>query len=192
VVWDNFEELDSTTHAVDLSLQRRMRGNWMLMGNVSFVDNDTYIHGTADLNNPNYMFGRGPTDTNVPFMAKLSGAFILPWEVNLGVSAQHYAGWPETTTVLVTAQTVRLTQVTQELVVESRGTTDLRSVTTLDLTLGKTVRRGEFRVEPRLELFNLLNSGVITRRVTELGPAYGNAVDFLGGRLIKAGFNMFW
>lgn len=192
VVFDNFQELDATTHAVDVSVERRMRDNWMLMGNVSFVANDTYIHGTADLNNPNYQFGRGPADTNVPFMAKLSGMYILPYDINLGVSAQHYAGWPDTNTVLVTAQTVALTQVTQELVVEKRGTTNLRPVTTVDVTVGKALRRGDFKIEPRLELFNLLNKGVITRHVTQLGPSYGNAIEVLGGRMIKAGFNLNW
>jgi hypothetical protein len=103
VVFDNSDVLDATAHAIDLSLQKRMSNRWMLMGSVSFVQNDTYIHGTADLNNPNFQFGRGPSDTDVPFMAKLSGAFILPYDINLGLSGQHDAGWPDTNTVLVTA-----------------------------------------------------------------------------------------
>ena len=192
VVFDNSDVLDARAHAVDLVVQKRMSNRWMLMASLSTVNNETYIFGTSDLNNPNFQFGRGPSDTEIPYMVKASGAYILPSDINLALSYQHYAGWPDTNTVLVTAQTARLTQVNQEVVIEPRGTTDLPAVRTLDFTLGKTVRFGGIRLEPRFEMFNLLNEGVITRRVTQLGSAYGNAIDYLGGRLMKAGFNMSW
>ena len=38
-----------------------------------------------------------------------------------------------------------------------------------------------------MEVFNVFNAGVITQRVTQLGPTYGNALAFLGARLIKFG-----
>jgi hypothetical protein len=163
----------------------------MLLGSVSLgLKSDTYIHGTADQNNPNFQFSRGSDAQYVPVFVKLAGMYELPYGVSAGVSGQYYQGWPDTNTVLVTPGTVRLTQVNQSIVVEPRGTTTLADVTMFDVNVRKSFTRGHVTATPRVDIFNLFNAAAITQRITQFGPAYGNAIEALGARLIKFGFDL--
>jgi hypothetical protein len=108
----------------------------------------------------------------------------------LGASAQRYSGWPQTTTVLVTSASARLTQVSQSVVVEPRGAERYPSITMVDLNLRKSVKHGTTKIEPRLDIFNIFNAAAITAQVTQLGPTYGRASALLGARLIKLGVNV--
>ena len=94
--------------------------------------------------------------------------------------------------VSLACQSLRLTQVNQDIVVEPRATTRKADLNVVDINFGKTVSRGRFKVEPRVEVFNLLNTGVITSRITQYGPTYGNAIEVYGGRTIKFGSNLNW
>ncbi|MGC4086195.1 MAG: hypothetical protein QM736_29750 [Vicinamibacterales bacterium] len=136
-VYSNEPALDRTFHGVDLDLQKRMSNGWMLMGSVSYGKNVGDIYGaTADLNNPNYTFRRGvATVDDVPLFLKISGAYDLPWGIQTAGNWSHYRGWPETTTVRVGSDTVRLTQVTQNIVIEPRGEHRMENVSQLDLEL---------------------------------------------------------
>ena len=192
VVYDNDAVLDTSFHGVDLTAEKRMSNRWMLMGSLSLGKNDTDIYNGSDLNNPNLTFRRGPAAQHVPYFLKVAGAFELPYRLSLGINGQRFAGWPDTNTVRVSSNTVRLTQVNQNIVIEPRGTTDLPAVTTIDLNVRKVLTRGGLRFEPRMDIFNLFNASAITQRITQLGPAYGNAIEILGARLVKFGMNMGW
>ena len=78
----------------------------------------------------------------------------------------------------------------QSIVVEPSGTTRLPNVTSIDLNIRKTIGRGTWRLEPRMDIFNLFNAAAVTQRITQFGPAYGNAVEIIGGRLLKFGANV--
>jgi hypothetical protein len=195
VLFSNHDELDASFHGFDLTLQRRMRDGWMLMGSLSLGKSEADIYGEfigSDLNNPNFAFRRGPRSEDVPVAFKMSGAYELPYGFRVAANGQYFRGWPETTTVRVSSNTVALTQVNQVLTVEPRGTTRLPGVTLVDLNLAKTWRRGSLSFEPRIDVFNLLNASAVTLRITELGPAYGRAGEILGARLIRAGANITW
>jgi outer membrane receptor protein involved in Fe transport len=189
-VWGNYSELDRTFHGVDFSASKRMSNRWMLMGSVSLGKTDTDIQGTADLNNPNFApFRRGVGAQMMPFFFKVAGTYDAPYGISIGVNGNYTSGLPETTTVLVNANTVRLTQVTQRLVVDPRGTVRLPDVKMIDINLRKRFTFGDVRIEPRLDIFNLFNSSAVTLHVEQLGPSYHNSTELLGGRLIKLGFN---
>ena len=192
VVIDNSPARNASFHGVDMTVQKRMNNHWMLLGSLSVGKSEDDIYAGNDLNNPNFTFRRGPTTQDVPHFFKMAGAYELPYGVTLGSSVQHFAGWPDTTTVRVAADTVRLTQVNQNIVVEPRGTTSLPDVTMVDLNFRKILTSGRRRFEPRVDFFNLLNASAITQRITQLGPAYGRAIEILGARIIKLGVNVNW
>jgi hypothetical protein len=191
VVWDNFPQLDSHFNGLDLTLNKRFDRRWMLIGGVSLGHNEGDIFGTADLNNPNYQFRRGVLGNDVPVSLKLSGSYQAPYGVMVGAAFQHYTGFPETTSVSVGATTVALTQVTQSIVVQPRGTTRLPDVNLLDMNVKKIVRfNNRFSAQPALEVFNLLNSNAIQARNTVLGPAYFRAANIVFGRMVKFAVNV--
>jgi hypothetical protein len=108
----------------------------------------------------------------------------------VSATAQRNAGFPESTTVLVSSNTVTLTQVSQSLLVEPRGSTRLPPLNSLDVSLKRPFKRGAVSIEPRLDLYNITNAATVLGRLTQLGPAYGRVNSIQKGRLIKVGFNL--
>ena len=193
VLWSNEPEADRTFNGVDVTLQKRMSNRWMAMGSVSWGKSDDLIYpDSTDLNNPNIAFRRGPDPFDRPLFAKMSGVYELPYGLTVAGTSQYFTGWPITPTVLVTSATARLTQVSQSIVVEPSGTNRLPNITMVDMNLKKVMRFGRARIEPRVDVFNLFNVAGITSETTQLGPSYGNAIEILGGRLIKFGANFNW
>jgi hypothetical protein len=191
VLWDNFSTLDSNFDGLDLTLNKRIDQRWMLIAGVSFGSNKGDIFGTADLNNPNFQFRQGVIGNEVPVAIKVSGSYRAPYGMLASAVVQHYTGFPETTTLVVSASTVPLTQVTQSIVVEPRGTTRLPDVNLLDFNIKKSFKASNrFSAEPVVEVFNLLNSNAIQARTTVLGPAYGRASNIVLGRMVKFGVNL--
>jgi hypothetical protein len=90
----------------------------------------------------------------------------------------------------VTSATVPLTRVTQSLRVEPRGTTRLPDVRLLDLSVKKLIRAGRSRIEPGLDLFNVLNAAPIQLRIAQLGPTYGRPSRILPGRILRFSLSM--
>jgi hypothetical protein len=190
VLWDNFSELDTTYKGVDLTITKRLADRWMLMGSASFGKNEGDIFPTGDLNNPNFQFRHGVVGNDIPVSLKASGIYELPYGVMVSGNVQRYTGAPETTTVSVSRDTVTLTQVTQSIVVDPRGTTRLPSVTLVDFNMRKIIRMSNRTVEPVFEAHNVLNTNAIQDRTTILGPAYGQVGDILRGRMVKFAMNI--
>jgi hypothetical protein len=190
-LWDNVPALDTEFNGVDLTVNKRFDQRWMMVAGLSFGHNTGDIFGTSDQNNPNYQFRQGVIGNDVPVAAKVSGSYQAPWGLLASAVFQHYTGFPESTTVLVTSATVPLTQVSQSIVVEPRGTTRLPDVNLLDLNVKKRLKAGpRFTAEPTVEVYNVLNSSAIQARTTILGPAYGRAANIVFGRMVKFGINM--
>jgi hypothetical protein len=191
VVWDNYAALDSTFDGLDLTINKRFDQRWMLISGASFGKNHGDISGTSDLNNPNFQFRHGIVGSQVPVAIKISGSYQAPYGLLASAVMQHYTGFPETTTVVVSASTIALTQVSQSIVVEPRGTTRLPDVNLLDVSLKKTLKfANHFTAQPSLDVFNVLNSNAIQARTTILGPAYGRAANIVSGRIVKFGINV--
>lgn len=189
VLWSNQPEQNRNFHGVDLTVRKSMSNRWMVMGSASWGRSDIDIAGTVDRNNPNFTFRRGPESNERPFFVKVSSAYQAPLGVSVAGNFQHYQGLPETTTVQVTSATTRLTQVNQVLVVDPVGTRRQPDVTLFDLNIRRPVRIGKLRLDPRVDIFNVLNASGITSYVAQLGPSYGRAIEVIGGRLIKFGVN---
>ena len=143
-----------------------------------------------DLNDPNVQFSDGPFQNDVPVAFKLSGVYEFPFAIRASGTMQHFTGFPEDTTVLVTLATVPLTQVTQRLRVEPRGTTRLPDTRMVDLSLKKVINAGKTRIEPGVDLFNVFNAAPIQLRITQLGPTYGRPSRILAGRMLRFSLSM--
>jgi hypothetical protein len=188
VLWDNFSELDSDYNGADITFTKRMSRSWMAFGGVSIGKNTGDIYGGAsDLNNPNFQFRRGIVGNDTTVAAKASGTYQFPSAISLTGSYQYATGLPQLTTVLVSANTIALTQVSQAITIEPRATVRYEPLNQVDISLRKRFTFRKLGFEPTLDIYNLFNSGVITTQVTQLGPTYGGARVILDGRLIKLG-----
>ena len=192
-VWANFSELDTNFNGADITVNKRLSNNWSMTGGASYGKTTGDIYAaltTGDLNNPNNTFRNGVVGNDVPYSYRLSGVYELPYAISLSGTAQYYKGFPDTTTVLVSGTTVPLTQVTQVLTYEPRGTTRLPSVSSLDLSVRKRWNVTGKTIEPRLDLYNVTNESSILGRITQLGPTYGRVSSIQRGRLIKLGMSV--
>ena len=108
----------------------------------------------------------------------------------IAANVKSYSGFPESTTVQVSSNTVALTQDNQSIQVEPRGTTQTPALTLVDLNFRKVFRTSERTIEPVFELHNLMNVATIQSRNTVLGPAYGQAANISRGRMLKFALNV--
>jgi hypothetical protein len=140
---------------------KRLSNNRMVMGSMSFGESLGDIYTTSglassDLNDPNNTFRRGLIGNDVPFSFKVFGLYQFPYDISASASIQHFTGFPEVTSVLVSANTVPLTRVSQRVTVEPRGTTRLPDVNMVDLSVRKMFGSGgrRYSIEPVLDVFN--------------------------------------
>ena len=118
-LWDNVPEMDADYNGVEVNARKRLSHRWTMVSGISYGRNTGDIYGdVADLNNPNYTFRRGVLPLqDITTTFKVSGSYQLPYEMLLSGSGQRFVGFPETTTVSVSRDTVPLTQ-TRSLVEE--------------------------------------------------------------------------
>ena len=191
-VWNNMSELDSTYNGTDISLDKRMSNGWMMTGGISIGETTGWV-GSTDLNNPNSKeFNRGIVGNDTPFSFRLSGLYDLPYAIQMSGTFQHQKGFPELTQVSVGNNTVALTQGTTNVTVEPRGTTRLPALNQLDMSFRKAFLAGGTRYQPRIDLYNLMNTATVISRVTTLGSSYGAVSNIQRGRLIKFGMAVDW
>jgi hypothetical protein len=197
-LYTNQPVLDDSYQGLDLTVQKRMSRHWMVMGSMSLqkTEGDINMSGVvdgyneADLNNPNYTYRRGPFLSDVPLSFKVSAVYELPQGFRVAASEKYYQGQPTLTTVVVGSNTVKLTQVSQTVIVAPYGTTRLPNLSDLDVNVSKILKVGRTTLTPRVDIFNLFNQQAATSEVTQLGPSYGNAIQLLGDRLVKFGVNV--
>ena len=179
VLFDNYPDLDTNFNGFDLTVERRLATDGCCRAApasarawATFFCVVAYVSTcTSVMNNPNFMFRRGLIGNDTPYAFRMSGIYVLPYQVWVSATAQHNAGFPEITSVLVSGNTVALTQVNQSLVVEPRGTTRLPPLNSIDFSIKRPFKRGAVSFEPRLDLYNLANSA------TDPGPNHSAGPD---------------
>jgi hypothetical protein len=192
-LWSNQPSEDTTYNGTDVTINKRMSNHWSLTGGASFghTTGDVLSATQADLNNPNssqYRFG--PFGQDIPWSYRASGIYELPYGFFTSGTYELIKGAPETTTVSVASNTVKLTQGTTSILVAPVGNTRLPNIAQLDLSVRKQWRQGGRTIEPRIDFFNLTNQASIIARVTQLGPAFDRASSIQRGRLIKLGLSV--
>jgi hypothetical protein len=191
-VWTNAPELNSTYNGTDITLDKRMSNGWMMTGGISIGETIGWV-GNTDLNNPNSKeFSRGVVGNDTPFSFRLSGLYELPLAIQMSGTFQHQKGFPELTQVSVGNNTVALTQGTTNIIVEPRGTVRLPALNQLDMSFRKVFRMNGKMLQPRVDLYNMMNSATVISRVTTLGSSYGAVSNIQRGRLIKLGMHVDW
>jgi hypothetical protein len=186
----NTPENDTTYNGIDVNINKRMSDRWMLMGGISVSKNTGRQDQGSDLNDPNIQFSKGLFQNDVPVTYKFSGVYELMWDIKFSGTFQHFTGFPEDTTVLVTSATVPLTQVSQRIRIEPRGTSRLPDVNMMDFNFKKLIRVGNSTFEPGVDLFNVMNASPIQVRITQLGPTFGRPSSVLPGRLLRFSLKM--
>jgi hypothetical protein len=183
----------STFHSVDVGFNLRLGNGVLLNGGTATGRSQTR---TCDVADPNSTWHCDDYQYDVPWRTtfKMSGLYPLPYGIRLSGVFQSTAGDRLNQTYLVTAAAFRamtgvpMGQSSVTLRLSEPGSVYADRVNQLDFTVAKTwIVRG-VRLTPELSLFNALNANPIVSQVTSFGPALGNPLRILEGRLIRFGF----
>lgn len=177
---------------VDLTLSKRLSNHWSMVAGGTF-GKVTRAGRTGNLSDPNIVNNFGGTNITAddrPWSLRLSGSYEFPFAISVSGTMQYQVGAPETTTVLVTSQTISLPQGNQEVWLSEPGTVRYPNVKSLDLTLRRAWRFGNRSISPRLQIFNVLNNATIDAWVTQLGPTYHRPSNIQRARLINLDLNV--
>ncbi|MGE0360868.1 MAG: TonB-dependent receptor [Vicinamibacterales bacterium] len=183
----NDPRLNTDYRGVDLTVNKRMSSRWFMLAGATF-GRVTSAGRPGNVNDPhivNNFDTKVVTADNRPWSFRLSGGYDLPWALSLSGTWQYQVGAPETTTILVTNQTISLPQGNQTVWASEPGTVRYPNVAGLDLTLRRTFRFGDRTIAPRIQAFNVLNNATIDAWVTQLGPAYHRPSNIQRARLIN-------
>jgi len=184
----NSPELDLNYNGLDVTLTKRMGNGFSLAGGASFGRARVTTRG-GNRNDPNITespYDAGLPNSDAPWSYRLSGVYLLPYDISFSGTAQYQVGAPETTTVLVTNQTISLAQGNQSVVVAPIGDIRLPNIVEIDINVRRSFKVGRSqRISPRFEVFNVTNNATINGWISQLGPTYHTPNSIQRGRLIK-------
>jgi len=189
-VYTNDTRNDADFHTAEFALNRRFANKWMLLTSFGMTWSTmqhtaggarTFVYRPSDM-----LFGDGGKETDSLWNYKIVGRYVLPLEIGFSGSWKVQSGFNYARTISVTmpvegARTIR---------VEPIDSHRYPSVSILDLRLDKSVSMGRFgKIQPMLDVFNVLNSGVPTTvRTTNTATAPFNEVTaILNPRVIRFG-----
>jgi hypothetical protein len=194
----SLNELDTTSSnntsrfdSFDVGINVRMKGA-TLSGGTATGRSRSRI---CDVPDPNTKWNCDDFQFDVPWRTtfKMSGSYPMPLGIRLSGVFQSTAGDRVNQSYVVTAANFRaltgvaMGQTSATLRLSEPGSVYYDRVNQLDFTLAKAFTMKNVRVTPDLSLFNLLNANPIVSQTVTFGPALGNPLRILEGRLIRFG-----
>jgi outer membrane receptor protein involved in Fe transport len=202
IVRDNQPYLDTNYHGVEFTASKRFTNNWQMVGGLTIGRNEGGLNtadgqsATADLNDPNNtIFDRGIIGNDSTVAFRLSGSYLLPWELNLAGSLVANTGYPVVSTVQVTramaaAAGITMTRASQTVPLTRRGEERLPRVVMADLRLSRTFRFGGRRIAPQIDIFNITNASTVVSQNMAVGSTYLRPNEILAPRIVRVGFSL--
>ena len=194
-VYTNPADNKADFNTVELALNRRFQGKWMLLTSfgytwlnqvhnasttVSSGNSQTFSYRPSDL-----LFGDNGYETSTLWNYKIIGRYTMPFDIGFSGSWKVQSGgnWGRSISVPFPGDGSRTVRV--EPVTANRGET----VQILDIRFDKTVRFNRFgRATLMVDTFNLTNSGTGTTFRNATGPTFKEVTALLDPRIVRFGF----
>ncbi len=207
----NFGAPQEIFTGIDLTVDSRMKGLY-LSGGIStgstltdscfVVDSPQASFSSANLREAGLYQCRNRVPWAAGTQIKLSAVYTLPWDVRTSVTYQNIAGIPLAASYVASNAAIlpslgrNLGACRDAAVCTATTTVDLMQAnqtyqegrnSQLNLRLGKIFDFGKVRMEPQLDVFNLLNANQVLVMTTRYGAAWQNANSILAPRVFKLG-----
>jgi hypothetical protein len=195
----NDDRLAQRYKGLELTASKRYSNNWTLIAGYTW--SRTEVDAT-NVTSPNALInaqGRAGIDRAHNF--KLTGSYLLPWDVLVGGNLRWLSGEPITRTVGIPGLNQNPNgNVTVNA--EPRGSDLLPSLLTIDFRAGKIVRFGAHQFQFDMDIYNLSNENTTYQVRTNTGrttaryaadpngqlvtfPMYGSPINVLGPRIVR-------
>jgi carboxypeptidase family protein/TonB-dependent receptor-like protein len=198
-VLDNQPYLDTKYQGVELTAAKRFSQRWQMVAGLTFGKNTGGVNaaggqsGTADLNDPNLLvFPNGIIGNDSKVAFRLSGSYVLPYDISVAGSLVSNNGYPYVSTNSVTraqaaAAGVALTRSSQTVLLSERGVERYPDVTLVDLRFSRSFKFGPRRISPQFDIYNLTNSNTILGLNNAVGTTYLYPQLFVAPRIMRVG-----
>jgi hypothetical protein len=206
-VIDNQDFLDTDYKGVEITASKRLSHGWQMVAGVTFGTNKGGINTFAspgqsasiastnagDLNDPNFtQFGDGIVGNDSKVAFRLSGSYMLPWEINLSGTLVSNTGYPFISTYTLSRATaatagVNLTRASQVVLLSNRGDERLDTVSLIDLRLSRAFRFGTRRISPQFDIYNVTNQYTPQGVTVGVGSTYLRPTSILAPRIMRVG-----
>lgn len=197
----NFGDQEERFHGVDVTFNARFARNTQFSGGVSTGSTLTDRCFVVDSPQETYQC-RIETPWGAGTQVKLAAVVGLPWEIKTSVTYQNIASIPLTASYVATNAAIapslgrNLGQCRGNVVCNGTTTVELIQANSifpegrnnqLNVRLTRVFRVMGARVEPQVDIFNLLNSNDVLVMNTRYGNAWQNATSILAPRVFKFG-----
>ena len=172
---------EQTFKTFEVAGTRRLAGNWQASAsysatkiNMPFADLQP-LDPNSEINTANVYW---------EYTAKVSGGYILPFDVIASANYEHRLGLPQARQVQFTGgQTIR----SIVLNVEPLGSIRLPNTNLVDFRFAKRMRMGPRTVEARFDFFNVFNQNFVTSRNLRAGATYLVPSNIILPRILQVG-----
>ncbi len=197
---NEFGEQTETFDGVDVSVSARFGEGGLLSGGVS-TGRTVFDNCNALVDSPQKQFCHNVNPFSMQTQFKVSGAYPLPWDLQLSGTYQNLPGLPYTASYVATNARIApvlgrnlgacgtrpvCTSTTLVELIEPFTQSEPR-ITQLDLRLARIFRIGTSRLQGQFDLYNVFNASPVLSLVSRYGPAWLQPTTILGGRLVKFG-----
>ena len=217
-VYSNRQGYARTFNGFELTARKRYANRWMLSASYAYNDAvDTFGSpagfdgGTADqsrspdLVDPTtvrawsggqYAIEAGGSGidnvfVNAKWMAKVSGLYTLPWDINVGAFYNARQGYLMPQYILSPSRANRAGTV--RIYLDAFGESRLPNFQTLDLKVDKTFRVKRLTLIPSVDIFNALNANtILARRLQQNSATANNISGIVAPRIVRFGVRATW
>jgi hypothetical protein len=191
----NAEELNQDYRGLDIVVEKRFSHRWQLLASLTLSRTtsnrvapgssfDIFGIGALAIDPNNLVNAKGQPYWDRPVIFKMSGSYLLPWNVSLAGNLRIQSGQPRNR--LLTVEGLNQGPVTVFAVRPGEDRYD--TVFTLDLRLSKIFRiPGGRSLELMVDGYNLTNSSVVLNAVELTGPNYGTPLQIIAPRIFRLG-----
>ncbi|MGZ5494978.1 MAG: outer membrane beta-barrel protein [Thermoanaerobaculia bacterium] len=186
----------------ELTATKRYSNRWTMVAGYTFgkTDVECCTNESTNLTSPNsFVNATGKSSIDRAHNFKLTGSYLLPFDVQLGGNLRYISGQP-ITRVYAVPGLAQQAGGTLTVNAEPRGSDTLSSITTIDARIGKIFRLAKHEFEADLDVYNITNNNSIFTIRTTTGrinltdfttgqsvsqTQYGSPVGVLGPRIIR-------
>jgi carboxypeptidase family protein/TonB-dependent receptor-like protein len=173
----------------EVTLQKRLANKWQLVGSFT-AGEQRENYGAGSFQNPqdvDKMDGR-PIDDSTPYVAKVMGSYVLPYNITFSGFYQYVAGNGFTRTVNSASAVGRsLNQGNVTALAGPRSDERYDALSLLDLRVGYDLRFRGAGLALQFDIFNALNTNTVTTAQVLSGPAFGRVITFVPPRIFRFG-----
>jgi len=184
---------------LELTATKRYSNNWTMIAGYTWSRTEVDATSVTSPNSFVNSIGRAGIDRAHNF--KMTGSYLLPWDVQLGGNLRVLSGQPITRQISIPGLNQNPNGNTTVLA-EPRGSDTLPALFTLDLRMGKIIRFGAQQFEFDVDVYNVTNENTVYDVRTNTGrttvrlaadptapqvtfPMYKSPTNVLGPRIVR-------